>query len=297
MMKRILMTLAVVLLAGAAAKAQDALPQTKLTFDAEAVQEHFHAGPYARYAKKYLGIDAKDEDAVSYRLTGVSMSYSEEASGQVSWSAPIRDDRGFAGRGVSSNLTSEAAVLYSEGSSGRISISQNMVVEKSADQKAKEAAETIFALRKSLLQILTGDTDASYGGEAMQAAIDELSRLENEYLTLFIGYSEYQTQHVSIDITPGVEMQGSITPLFKLSDTEGFLTPDEAGGRTYYLDIAPESLVKAPFADPKAVAKAKSTVIRRIPALCTVKLSDGQRSILQGTIPISQFGEDRVYPL
>ena len=33
-----------------------ALPSTTITLDVEAVQENFHAGPYAKFAEKYLGI-------------------------------------------------------------------------------------------------------------------------------------------------------------------------------------------------------------------------------------------------
>ena len=34
------------------------MPQTVLVFNVEAQKESFYAGPYARYARKYLGIDA-----------------------------------------------------------------------------------------------------------------------------------------------------------------------------------------------------------------------------------------------
>ena len=35
------------------------LPATSLVLEVEAVQENFYAGPYARYASKYLGIDVR----------------------------------------------------------------------------------------------------------------------------------------------------------------------------------------------------------------------------------------------
>ena len=41
------------------------LPSTVISIDVEAVQEKFYAGPYAKYAEKYLGIKPrmKDESA------------------------------------------------------------------------------------------------------------------------------------------------------------------------------------------------------------------------------------------
>ena len=45
------------------------LPSTVITLEVEAVQEKFHAGPYARFAEKYLGIKARQKDETSVRLT------------------------------------------------------------------------------------------------------------------------------------------------------------------------------------------------------------------------------------
>ena len=49
------------------------LPMTSLTFEVEAVKETFYAGPYAEYAKKYLGIDVRKDDSVTYTLSEVKM--------------------------------------------------------------------------------------------------------------------------------------------------------------------------------------------------------------------------------
>ena len=38
------------------------LPSTVIALEVTAVQENFYAGPYARYAEKYLGIKARQAD-------------------------------------------------------------------------------------------------------------------------------------------------------------------------------------------------------------------------------------------
>ena len=48
------------------------LPATSLVLEVEAVQENFYAGPYAKYASKYLGIDARQKDSQSYTVSKVS---------------------------------------------------------------------------------------------------------------------------------------------------------------------------------------------------------------------------------
>ena len=306
-----------------------ALPQTSLSIDVEAVKESFYAGPYARYAQKYLGVEARQADEVTFNLSSVKITPYIEADQRVrysvnlpkgkgatelmqlsaqglvsvsdgsfgeesSWRFTGRSEGDFAGKGVSSNLTSESATLYQnvrqESAYSKIAIQQDMVVEKSAEAKAAEAAEMIFKLRKVRVQIVTGDTDASYSGEAMASALEELSRLEKEYMTLFIGYSEFQTQKQRFDIVPkGDEL---VSVAFRLSDTEGLVSADAIGGKPYVLEIVPQPVLSSGGSD-----KLKNYIIYRIPAICTVKLTDGVNTLLQSRLPIYQLGADQAYPV
>ena len=50
------------------------LPSTTIVLDVEAVQETFYAGPYAKYAEKYLGIKARQKDETLFQITEVTMS-------------------------------------------------------------------------------------------------------------------------------------------------------------------------------------------------------------------------------
>ena len=56
-----------------------ALPRTVLTFEVQATQEIFYAGPYARFAKKYLGIQAGLEDRSGFSIASVSLHATQEA--------------------------------------------------------------------------------------------------------------------------------------------------------------------------------------------------------------------------
>ena len=44
------------------------LPFTSVRLEVKAQKESFFAGPYAKYAQKYLGIDARQKDAVTLSL-------------------------------------------------------------------------------------------------------------------------------------------------------------------------------------------------------------------------------------
>lgn len=312
------------------------LPSTTLSFEVEAVQEHFFAGPYAKFASKYLGIDVRQKDAVTYQLADVRMTPYVEAdqscrfvfnhkdsemkipflkltsAGLVSfgdgnygseqvWRFPVASKEDFAGKGVSSNLTTEETTLYrsvkKESAYDRIAVRQDMVVEKSEEKRAAETAAMIFSLREKRLQIVTGDTDATYSGEAMGAAIEEISRLEKEYLTLFTGYSEYQTQKMHFDVVPEKGRDSQLYVAFRISDTAGLLPADNISGKPVILEIVPQKFAEPELSKKDAKGNKGPVIVYRIPAVCTLKLLNGTDVILQSRIPVFQLGIESTMPV
>ena len=254
-----------------------ALPQTTITIEVEAVREYFYAGPYAKYAQKYLGVDARQSDQTTCTLSEVKMTpYIEadqnsryyvtpgNASGSFlaltaqglvavndgsfgegsQWRFTSQSGADFNDKGVSSNITSEAATLYKgvkeDASFNRIAVQQNMVVQKPLEQRAKEAADMIFNLRQKRVQIVTGDTDATYSGEAMGAALKEITALEKEYMSMFIGYSDFQTQKLKCDVVPIRNRKSQTYVAFRISDTDGIVSADNMAGKPYLLELIPQ---------------------------------------------------------
>ena len=310
------------------------LPSTTIMLEVEAVQEAFYAGPYAKYAEKYLGIKVRQKDETTVQLTSVSMSPFVEADqnrrysitvseGQIEgtffilaagglisfsdamygneaqWRFPTDLQGDFSGKGVASNLTSQSATLYKNG--GKSAVKQNMLVGKTPEQRASEAADMILKLRAQRLQIVTGDTDATYSGEAMGAAIAEISRLEEEYLMLFTGYSESQTQTMCFEVVPSADQESQMYIAFRLSETEGLVPAENLGGKPVIMQIIPQQFEtpEVPVVDEKGKKKAVPAVLAhyRIPAVCTVKLMDGADLLLQSRMPIYQLGQESSFPV
>ena len=305
-----------------------ALPRTVLRLEVEARQEVFHAGPYARYARKYLGVDARQADETTSQVTGVRLTALTEAdpasryllpagkstpsflrlstqglvslagagSQAVQWRFPATAPQEDAAKGLTSNLTSESATLYRRGASDgqTIAVQQQMVVEKSPDARAKETADIIFDLRKKKLQIVTGDTDATFSGEALGAAIAEIDRLEREYLAMFLGSSTFRNYTMYYDVLPKRDAKNQRYIAFRLSDNEGLVPSDNVSGKPFILELIPEKLSGA--AGDSRAAKG-SLIWYRIPTVCTVKLSEGASVLLQTRVPVYQLGVDNSLPL
>lgn len=312
------------------------LPSTCIRIEAEAEREQFFAGPYAGFASKYLGLDVRQKDAVTYTLTKVDLKPYAEAdqsrrfvlnskgtetdaallklssqglvslaectgSQDVSWRFPVDARADFSDKGISSNLSESATTLYrtqkGKSSLGKVAVRQDMLVEKSLEKRAAEAASMIFDLRKKRLQIVTGDTDATFSGEALGAAVAELTRLEEEYLLLFTGYSEKQTQKMTFEVVPDPSRGSQIYMAFRLSDSEGLLPADNLSGKPVVMEIVPEPVPEADLDKKSAKGVKTLSIAYRVPAACTVKLLDGMDVIMQTRMLIYQLGRECNLPV
>ena len=308
-----------------------ALPSTTLRVEVEAVRTHFFAGPYAAYAKKYLGIDVREKDGKHTSLTSVSVEplleadmsarytvpatraaeqlltlsaqglvsfASENVNSAVKWrfSAPVAAD--FSSVGVMDAQTVERRATWKEVTTDtsftRVPVYEEVQVDKTVDQLAREAADIVLKARKERFNITVGNTDATYSGEALGAAISELTRMEQEYLTLFIGYSVTEPVVRTFDITP---VPGRLEyPVFRVSDVVGILAPSEGPGTLYTLVLAPEA-ISAPGGTDSEAGRATSGIYYRTPAICTVSLQSGPEVLVRMRTPVYQLGEETFYPL
>lgn len=324
-MKRILL-LALAFGLGLSAAAQDvtyALPNTVFTVKVSVVQEQFFAGPYAPYAKQFLNLDVAEEDAVSCTVVEAEIITRTEADSKalyttdaenatllalsaqglvalqnkaeassVPWrfQPPVRP--GFEG-GITSPLRDETRITYKilETADGEVQIPVEHKAKqaKSLEDKAAEAAEMILSLRRDRLNIISGNTDASYSGEAMGAALRELDRIEAEYLALFRGRSVPRRIEAAFDVIPDPGQNMHRYLAFRLTG-EGPVS-DGVKGVPYYLELEPEEMVFPAEQDKKA--KAKDNGIRyRIPAVCKVKFTrDGVR-LMETRQAVYQLGKE-----
>lgn len=335
-MKKInLFTIVILLLLtnGLHSKAQNvkyALPMTSLSLEVDAVQEQFYAGPYAKYAEKLLGITVPQEDKLTFKITEIKLTPYVEAdhgaqysipsvlapkllkftqAGLISatdavvnnssiWRFPLAEKVDFASKGVTSASTSVSSVLYANAGAdfSKVSVQQEVLVKKTELQKAAEIADQILAVRQQRYNIVIGNTDATYSGAAMGAAIEELTRLEHELMSLFVGYTVTRKQSMSFDVVPSKQKENQMYVAFRISDVDGLLPSDVITGKPIILEIndVPE------FEEQKELGKQNKNFVNvhyRTPAICTVKVLDGIQLLFQSRIPIFQLGEDCIFPV
>ncbi len=178
----------------------------------------------------------------------------------------------------------------------RVAVQQDVTVEKTLEKRAQEAAEIILRSRREKFNITVGDTDATFSGEALRAALDELSSVEKEYLTLFAGYSVTTTQTAVYEITPDPWAKSQTYTVFRLSGVEGLLPEGSSEGEPYLLIFDTVSIPE-PEDVPEKVKPATRYVHYRVPAVCDIRLTDGFNTLLKTTAPVYQLGRECTHPI
>ena len=301
------------------------LPRTTIVVEVDAVQETFYAGPYARFASKYLGIDVEQHDATRVALQEIRILSRLEADPAARYSVDIRggEDRFMAlssqglvsfqdkveagdyvwrfdpqarydsaSERVTAPTRTELRTVWKEVQTDtamvQVPVEESYEVEKTLEMKAQEAAKMVLKAREERFNITIGNTDATYSGEALGAAIKELERVEKEYLRLFVGRTLRRPLKESFDIIPQPGTKKYLA--FRLSDADGIVT--EGSAMPYYLEVTPESVVEGGGA-----RDAKNAVRYRIPAPCLVTLTADGHALAKARIPVFQLGAESTAPL
>ncbi len=311
-------------------------PQTSIRVSVKVAVSDFTAGPYAAYAEKFLGVSA-DRSSKKYSSiqeaeivplieadpslsVALNIGSSKNASANFlnfcsqgliiapgyfsADSAPMRFPSLVQPRfnEAVANLSTKTTQLYKtvtgeNGEVEKIAVPQTQTVTKSVEKKAEETAEIIFRLRQKKIDILTGETDANYSGEALGSAVEYMNKLEQEYLSLFLGKTTTVYQQASFEVLPSQKNQKQNYVVFRISDSQGILPPDNMSGRPVYIELSVTDGRIAPEVSAEDIAASKGKVAYRIPLVVTARLLDGQTVIGQTRIPVYQFGKLHYFPL
>ena len=326
-MKRITL-LALALGLGLSAQAQEityALPNTVFTVKVTVQQEQFFAGPYAAYAKKFLNLNVLQEDVVtcsllsaeilprteadqkalftceaenaallSFSAQGLIALQNKAEASSTTWRFHAPSSARFDGS-ISSPQREETRITYksiqTDEGEIQVPVEHKAKMAKSEEDKAAEAAETVLTLRRERMNIISGNTDASYSGEALGAAIKELDRLEEEYLALFRGYSVKGILEASFDVIPEAQQKYQRYLAFRLTD-DGPVS-DGVKGVPYYIELEPEE-IEFPSEDEKK-SKLKTPIHYRIPVVCKVKFTRDGLLLAETRQMVYQLGKEAYF--
>lgn len=173
-----------------------------------------------------------------------------------------------------------------------VPVEKTETIEKSNAEKAQEAASFIFMIREKRFELISGMGDYYPEGKAMESALAEMKRLEENYLSLFTGRTFTDTVTYTIRITPDDEHLQEPVMLFRFSPQQGVLEAGSNQGGPVWLDITlrdnPRELRNS--VSGRAETDDTSRFYYRLPVESALRLKYGDRVIARKYLDLPQYG-------
>ena len=163
---------------------------------------------------------------------------------------------------------------------------------KTLDEKAEEAANFIIKIRKRRFKLLSGQYDVFPEGVALEYAVKELNKLENEYLALFVGKTVRYKYSRSFEVIPESGPEEQTYPLFSFSPIAGLMPEDIPNGKQVTLSI--RSLGTTGLLEQyefKTDTLSPGGLIYRVPEVTQVEILGGESVWYSKKLLIYQLGK------
>ncbi len=165
-------------------------------------------------------------------------------------------------------------------------------VQKTTEQKAKDAADFINRIRENRFLLISGYQEVNYG-ESMKYMDKQLAKLEDEYLSLFTGVTLKSTENYSYVFLPDETTVDIKNTLLKLSEDRGVFDATASIGDDVYLEITPNGLAEnlSKFIDSKQDKKyGENHFYYRIPEFAGIQIKCKDKIMYEADIMINQLG-------
>lgn len=251
--------------------ALSAAAQTSIPIVVKLQKQEITAGPYARYAQKYLGVAAPLADKVLHEVEEVNFLETKQLMTEPS----VRE------------ASVQSTHMSPEKGFPRLTIDRTSSAIMSLEESARQAAEKIFALRRTRLELISGEVGENVFGGGLHAALCEIRRLEEDYLSLFLG--RQTITKITKEFTVSPEKNNLNYVICRFSETAGVLPNDSADGTPMMLQLRPLVDVSTQPLDFQA-RPPRNAVLKIVPAevRCGVVL-DGFE-LASKVIEIQQLG-------
>ncbi len=287
------------------------LPITVVNVEVDATHVTAKAGPYYKYAEKYLGIqEIITEDIEYWEMNGINLSTTGIADKDNSylikfksntpasiylspegtlWSVNMAPTKNFPTEEQTKSSTSKKQnnTYYSV-------LSEEQLAAGSVGKMAEVAAKQIYRIRESRLNLLTGDVDQlPADGESYKLIMSQLDAQEAALTEMFLGSVKKENVKKTLQFIPSGATGKFI--LFRFSKYMGVVDPEDLGGAPVYLSFETNSPIRESEEDRKKDNKNKG-VTYIVPGKGTVTISSGSKVLKKQEVQVAQLGEIFQFP-
>ncbi len=181
----------------------------------------------------------------------------------------------------------------------RVPVEKTEMVQKDKPEKAQEAANFIFIIRSRRFELISGMGDYYPDGKALETAVNEMNRIEEQYLSLFTGKKITDTVQFTLQWTPDSINFEEPEMFFRFSENRGIMKPDQQQGTPVWLELElkqdPRKLRKS--LQDKFAASDKPQFFYRLPVDASLRLKFGDNLMAKKYLELYQFGPVLQIPL
>jgi len=166
------------------------------------------------------------------------------------------------------------------------------MVDKSPEQKAREAADFISKIKDERFNLLTGYQEVSYNQETLEYMDTQLKLLEKEYMKLFTGISIHKSYTYQYKYVPMQNQINTDIPIFKFNPARGIMEVEEMGGKVVTIKVqrvGNTNQVEG-YLDRATEEDEFHGLYYRIPELARVTVTLGDGSTEEARCTINQLG-------
>lgn len=167
------------------------------------------------------------------------------------------------------------------------------LVEKTPEQKAKDAADFIMKVKANRLNLISGYQEVNYDKETFTLMNSELEKLETEYQKLFTGLTFTNTLTYHFSYLPDANKKSDTLSLFRFSNLKGIVAAENLNGEAATLIINTQGGNQAitDYVSKQSALKNKGRgYYYRLPEYADIIILVGDQIRLKTSIPINQFG-------
>lgn len=166
-------------------------------------------------------------------------------------------------------------------------------IEKTTEQKAREAANFILKLEDQRLSLITGYHEVNYSAEVMQFMNEELRGLQEEYLALFTGKTVTTSSHFSFIYKPEPGEENKPFTLFKFAANRGIVEKEYPVGEAvqiYFKSASNTGKMATHQTERERGSRKHTGFFYRVPDKATFKVMMGEENLAESQFLLNQLG-------
>ncbi len=286
------------------------LPKTIIEVEVEANKVTYTPGEFCKYADRYLRLTGiSDKEETHWEIGKITVKPIGMPDPENIFSVKLKDKTIAPLMELTEDGIIKSINKSIEKKSGKKSsdvpdkqkvklnpkdlMTEEMLMASSSAKMAELVAKEIYNIRDSKNAIIRGQADnMPKDGEALKLMLENLEAQENAMLEMFSGTTDIETKKFTVRLVPNKDLNKQV--LFRFSKHLGVVANDDLSGAPVYVSLTDLNTVPEPDEKTKKEKKKLEGIVYNVPGKAQISIFNNHKTFYEGTIPVTQFGNQEI---